>query len=83
METISIEQLSSVMGGEVGAPATPGINEETYAYGGQELGKIGGELLGSETLGRHLGSAGEQVGRGIYRAGSWLGEQVGRAIYGN
>ena len=92
MENISILDLATVTGGQGPAnpgpaanpaPANPGINQPTYSYAGGEIGRAAGEMLGSETAARHLQTAGQAVGTGIYNAGSWLGTQAGRLLYGN
>jgi hypothetical protein len=86
-ETIDLSHLHLITGGQQGAqpqqPPAPAVNEENYSYWGGQAGRVAGEVMGSETAARHLQSAGEAAGRGIYRAGSWLGEQAGRLIYGN
>jgi len=84
LETLDINSLSLVTGGEGNgpgpnpAPANPGINEETYRYAGGELGRAGGEILGSETAAKHLQTAGQTIGTGLHRAGTWLGNQFAR-----
>jgi hypothetical protein len=81
LQTIDLDQLSLVTGGDEAPPANRGVNEETYRYYGREAGRAAGEVLNSPTLSRHLSEAGEQVGRGLYNAGSWLGTQVGNWLY--
>jgi hypothetical protein len=88
IQTIDIIDLASVTGGADGpapnpAPANPGVNRETYNYAGGEIGRAAGEILGSETAAKHLQTAGQAIGRGIYNAGDWLGTQAGRLLYGN
>lgn len=86
IQTIDLSQLHLVTGGQQGAaqqPPAPAINEDNYSYWGGQAGRVGGEVLGSETAARHLQSAGEAAGRGLYRAGTWLGDQADKLIYGN
>ncbi len=86
MENISILDLATVTGGAPNGPgpnpepAQQGINEPTYKYWGGEAGRAAGEMLGSETAAKHLQSAGQAAGQGIYRAGTWLGQQAGRLM---
>jgi hypothetical protein len=87
-DTIDLTSLALVTGGADGpapnpAPAQPGIDEKTYKYAGGEVGRAAGEILGSPTAAKHLQTAGQAVGQGIYRAGDWLGTQAGRLLYGN
>jgi len=93
IQSIDIIDLARVTGGQAGGqqqpaptnppPANPGVNADTYRYGGGELGRIGGELLGSDTAAKHLERAGQKAGEAVYNAGEWLGRQAGRLIYGN
>jgi len=86
IQTIDINSLALVTGGEGNgpgpnpAPANPGINEETYRYAGGEAGRAAGEILGSETAAKHLQTAGQYAGQGLYRAGEWLGNQAARLM---
>jgi len=86
LQTIDLSSLALVTGGAPNGPgpnpepAQQGINEPTYKYWGGEAGRAAGEILGSETAAKHLQSAGQAAGQGLYRAGTWLGNQAARLM---